>query len=210
MRAPCDDGRKRSSQMFHLGSGRVIEILGISGSLREGSFNTALLRCARENVPTGARIEIASIRDIPLYDGDVEGGSGVPAPVAALKERIVAADALLIVTPEYNTSIPGVAKNAIDWLSRPVADIPRVFGGRIVGVIGASPGMRGTFAAQLAWLPVLRVLGTRPYFGATLYVPHAARAFDAQGLLVDDADLERLRAYLHGFVAYIAQARPPA
>jgi NAD(P)H-dependent FMN reductase len=188
----------------------LIEILGISGSLREGSFNAALLRSARDNVPSGARIEIASIRDIPLYDGDVEARSGVPAPVAALKERIAAADALLIVTPEYNNSIPGIAKNAIDWLSRPGSDIPRVFGGRIVGVIGASPGVRGTFAAQLAWLPVLRVLGTRPYFGATLYVAHAARAFGAQGALADAGDLERLRAYLAGFVAYIGQARSAA
>lgn len=185
---------------------RNIGILALSGSLRAASFNTALLRNAQELVPADARIEIASIRDIPLYDGDVEAHSGVPAPVAELKERVVAADALLIATPEYNNSLPGVAKNAIDWLSRPVADIPRVFGGRVVGLIGASPGARGTFAAQIAWLPVLRVLGTRPWFGATLYVPHAARAFDAAGRLGED-DRQRLRVYLEGFVRYIAQTR---
>jgi NAD(P)H-dependent FMN reductase len=187
-----------------------IEILGLSGSLRAGSFNSALLRNAQELLPADARIEIASIRDIPLYDGDVEARSGVPAPVAALKERVVAADALLIATPEYNNSLPGVAKNAIDWLSRPGSDIPRVFGGRVVGVIGASPGARGTFAAQIAWLPVLRVLGTRPWFGATVYVPHAARAFDAAGRLADDDDRRRLRAYLEGFVRYIVQVRAAA
>src|SRR5215510_7465172 len=142
----------------------MIEIVGLSGSLRESSFNSALLRAATELVPAGARIEVASIRDIPLYDGDVER-DGIPKSVLALKEQVVAGDALLIATPEYNNSIPGVAKNVIDWLSRPVSDIPRVFGRRIVGIIGASPSTRGTALAQIAWLPVLRVLGTRPWFG---------------------------------------------
>jgi len=108
----------------------MIAILGLSGSLRERSFNSALLRCAAELLPPDARIELTSIREIPLYDGDVETREGIPKSVQALKERIVASDALLIATPEYNNSIPGVAKNAIDWLSRPNADIPRVFGQR--------------------------------------------------------------------------------
>ena len=206
MRALCDDGRKRSSQMFHLGSERVIEILGLSGSLREGSFNSALLRCARENVPTGARIDVASIRDIPLYDGDVEGRSGVPAPVAALKERIVAADALLIVTPEYNNSIPGVAKNAIDWLSRPASDIPRVFGGKPVGMMGASPGRFGTLLSQTAWLPVLKTLGTRPWFGQSLYLGGANKLFDPGGALIDDESRKRVESYIKGFVEFVRSA----
>lgn len=185
----------------------MIAILGLAGSLRERSFNSALVRCAAELLPANARIELASIRDIPLYDGDVEVREGIPKSVQALKERIVASDALLIATPEYNNSIPGVAKNAIDWLSRPHADIPRVFGRRVVGVIGASPNPRGTALAQLAWLPVLRVLGTRPWFGAAVYIPHAAQAFDDDGRLVDEGDRERLRRYLEGFVEYVRQMR---
>jgi NAD(P)H-dependent FMN reductase len=125
--------------------------------------------------------------------------------VQALKDRIVANRALLIVTPEYNNSIPGVAKNAIDWLSRPSSDIARVFRNRVVGVIGASPGQRGTALAQIAWLPVLRTLGMRPWFGGALYVPNAGKAFDAEGRLVDEADRERLRRYLEGFVEYVSQ-----
>jgi chromate reductase len=108
------------------------DILGISGSLRKGSYNTALLRAAIEAAPDGTRVEIASIRGIPLYDGDVEAESGVPDIVRDLKDRIARADGLLLVTPEYNNSIPGVFKNAIDWLTRPPADIPRIFGNRPV------------------------------------------------------------------------------
>ena len=94
----------------------------------------------------------------------------MPAAVAKLKEQVAAADGLLLVTPEYNNSIPGVFKNAIDWLSRPAADIPRVFGGRKVAVIGASPGGFGTILSQTAWLPVLKTLGTNPWFGGRLLV----------------------------------------
>jgi chromate reductase len=185
----------------------MIAILGLPGSLRERSFNSALLRSAVELLPADAHLELTSIRGIPLYDGDVEAREGIPKSVQTLKERIIASDALLIATPEYNNSIPGVTKNAIDWLSRPNADIPRVFGRRVVGVIGASPSARGTALAQLAWLPVLRVLGTRPWFGASVYVANAAKAFDDNGRLVDEGDRERLRRYLEGFVEYAEQMR---
>ena len=142
-----------------------MRIIGISGSLRAASLNAALLRAATEECPPGTTINIESIRGIPLYDGDVEAKEGIPARVAELKDRIASADGLLLVTPEYNNSIPGVFKNAIDWLSRPAADIPRVFAGRPVGLIGASPGRFGTLMSQSAWQPVLRTLGTRPWFG---------------------------------------------
>src|SRR5436190_23505652 len=121
----------------------MLRIVGISGSLRSASFNAALLRAAAQECPPGASIEIESIRGIPLYDGDVEAAEGLPARVAELKERVASADGLLLVTPEYNNSIPGVFKNAIDWLTRPANDVPRVFGGRPVGLIGASPGRFG-------------------------------------------------------------------
>src|SRR5262245_33852009 len=101
-------------------------ILGLSGSLRRGSFNTMLLNAASAAAPQGTTIETASIAGIPLYDGDFEAAEGVPAVVETLKNRIAAAEGLLIVSPEYNNSIPGVTKNAIDWLSRPPADIARV------------------------------------------------------------------------------------
>jgi NAD(P)H-dependent FMN reductase len=179
-------------------------IVGLSGSLRKGSFNSALLRAAAESMPAGAELTIGSIGGIPLYDADVEEATGVPDVVAALKEKIVAADGLLLVTPEYNNSLPGVFKNAIDWLSRPPADIPRVFGGRPVAVIGASPGGFGTLLSQTAWLPVLKTLGTRAFFGARLQVARAGNVFDASGKLVDEQVREQLRKFLAGFVKFTA------
>jgi NAD(P)H-dependent FMN reductase len=172
----------------------MAKILGIAGSLRRASFNAALLRAAVELAPAGTTIEIGSIQDIPLYNADVEA-QGLPAAVVELKEKVIAADALLLVTPEYNNSIPGVFKNAIDWLSRPSGDAMRVFGNRAVTLIGASPGRFGTVQAQRAWLPVLRTLRMRPWFGAPLYVSAAAGVFDGEGRLVD-ADVRKQLAQL--------------
>jgi NAD(P)H-dependent FMN reductase len=179
----------------------------MSGSLRAGSFNSALLRAAAAEMPSGATLEIATIKGIPLYDGDVESASGVPAAAAALKDRIASADGVLLVTPEYNNSIPGVFKNAIDWLSRPSADIPRVFGGRKIGVIGASPGGFGTLLSQTAWLPVLKTLGTNPWFGGRMQVSKAGDVFDKDGKLIDERVREQLRKYLAGFSQFCAGDR---
>lgn len=181
----------------------MASILGISGSLRAGSYNTALLRAAARLMPAGSILEIATLAGIPLYDGDVEAQDGIPPAVQALKERIVACDGLLLVTPEYNNSVPGVFKNAIDWLSRPPADIGRVFGGRPVAVIGASPGGFGTILAQDAWWPILRTLGTRPWFGGRLMVSRAGQVFDAGGELADEKVKGQLQQFLQGFVAAI-------
>jgi chromate reductase, NAD(P)H dehydrogenase (quinone) len=185
----------------------MTRIIGISGSLRQGSYNAALLRNAAELVPAGCSLEIASIKDIPLYDGDLEARNGIPTPVTALKDRVAAADGLLLVTPEYNNSIPGVFKNAIDWMTRPATDIARVFGAKPVGLIGATPGGMGTTFSQTAWLPVLRTLGTRPFFGKTLYVSGAAKVFDPQGQLADKDLRERLRVYMEQFAAFVASTR---
>ena len=181
----------------------MTKIIGISGSLRTASFNGALLRAAAQLMPPGSQLEIATIKDIPLYDGDLETTEGLPQPVEALKDRITGADGLLLATPEYNNGIPGVFKNAIDWLSRPPADIPRVFHDRPVAVIGASPGGFGTILAQDAWLPVLRTLETRPWFGRRLMVSRAGSVFDAEGNLVDEKIRGQLQQFLEGFVAFV-------
>ena len=114
---------------------------------------------------------------------------------------------MLIVTPEYNNSIPGVLKNAIDWLSRPPADIKRVFNGRPIALMGATPGLGGTRLSQAAWMPVLRTLGTTPWFGGTLLVASAAKVFDAEGRLTDDAIRARLEAFMKGFVEFTSRLR---
>jgi chromate reductase len=181
----------------------LANIIGIAGSLRKTSYNAALLRNAARLAPPELEIEIASIAQIPLYDGDDESTLGIPEPVALLKEKIAAADGLLLVTPEYNSSIPGVFKNAIDWLSRPAKDIPRVFGDKPLALIGATPGMGGTRLAQSAWLPVLRTLGTRTWTGKQLYVAGAGQVFDANGTLTDEKVQKLLTDFMLGFAGFV-------
>ena len=178
-----------------------MKIIGLSGSLRRASLNTALLRAAAGLMPSGAELTVETLHGIPLYDGDLEAAEGIPPAVAALKDRIAAADALLMVTPEYNNSIPGVFKNAIDWLSRPPADAARIFAGRKVALIGASPGGFGTVMAQAHWSPVLRTLETRPWWEGRLLVSRAGAVFDAQGELTDAAVRAQLAAFVAGFAA---------
>ena len=179
-------------------------ILGISGSLRKASYNSALLRAAREIAPDV--IEIGSIQGIPLYDGDLES-EGVPPAVEDLKNRVAAADGLLLVTPEYNNSMPGVLKNAIDWLSRPSGGIRNVFRGKAVAVIGATPGNWGTLLSQNAWLPVWHSLGAELWSGGRLMVAGAGRLFDDEGKLVDGAVRERLDKFVRNYIEYVATIR---
>ena len=183
----------------------MVRIFGLSGSLRKGSFNSALLRAAAEMMPAGGRLEIGTIMGIPLYNGDLEAAEGVPATVATLKEQIAAADGLLLATPEYNNSIPGVFKNAIDWATRPAADIERVFGGKSVALMGASPGAFGTILSQNAWLPVLRTLGMDLWSSGRMLVSRASVAFDEAGRLADPKASQRLKSFLEGFVASLAE-----
>jgi NAD(P)H-dependent FMN reductase len=178
-------------------------ILGISGSLRQGSFNSALLRAAVEVAPAGTQVEIAAIAGIPLYNGDDEAQQGIPEIVTRLKEQIIAADGLLLVTPEYNNSIPGVFKNAIDWATRPPKDTARVFANKPVALMGATPGMGGTRFAQTAWLPIFRTLGMRAWFGKQLYVAGAGQVFDAQGRLIDEKIKRLLTEFMAGFAAFV-------
>jgi NAD(P)H-dependent FMN reductase len=180
-------------------------IVGFSGSTRAGSLNAALLAAAADLMPEGASLSIASIADIPRYNGDLEKAEGIPAPVAALKDQIAGAAGLLIATPEYNNSIPGVVKNAIDWLSRPPGDIGRVFGGRPVALMGATPGGGGTRLSQIAWLPVLRTLGA-PLYTGQLYAARAHTCFDDDRRLTDDDLRERLGKFVSGFVGWIGDA----
>ena len=167
-------------------------------------MNSALLRAIAAQMPQGAELRIESIASIPLYSGDDEAARGIPEPVARLKDAIAAADGLLLVTPEYNNSLPGVAKNAIDWLSRPPADIGRVFGGKRVAIAGASPGGFGTVLSQNAWLPVFKTLGAELWSGRLL-VSRAGSVFDANGELKDEAVRASVRKFVAGFVAYVTK-----
>ena len=185
----------------------MVHIVGISGSLRKHSFNAGLLRAAAEAVPEGCKLAVESINGIPLYNGDVEETEGIPAAVGDLKERIAAADGLLLVTPENNNSIPGVFKNAIDWISRPPEDRRRIFGNLPIGLMGATPGTFGTAFSQYAWLPVLRVLGAQVWSGRLMWISGAMGKFDEEGNLADDGVKKQLTKYMSGFADFVARLR---
>ncbi len=188
-----------------LGSTALTRILALSGSLRAGAFNTALARAAQSMAPEGVQIEVATLHGIPLYDGDLEAREGIPPAVLALKAQVLAADGLLLSTPEYNNGLPGVFKNGIDWLSR--ADLKAVFGQRPVGLMGASPGGFGTLLSQTGWLPTLKSLGTRVYSGGGMLLSRAHTAFDDQGQLTDENARKLLAAFLAGFAAFVRAQR---
>lgn len=182
----------------------MTKLVVISGSLRKGSFNTALLRAALTMAPDGVEIVEGSIRGIPLYDGDVEAVEGIPEAVTRLKDLVADADGVILFTPEYNNGIPGVFKNAIDWMSRPSSDIPRVFGGKPFAITGASPGNFGTLLSQEAWLPIMRTLGTVPWFGQKLMVSRAGTVIQ-DGRIADEATEKKLRDFVAGFALFAAE-----
>ncbi len=172
-------------------------ILGLSGSLRRASFNTGLLRAAAELAPEGMRVEIGSIREVPLYDGDLETAEDLPPAVKRLQAQLQAADGVLLVTPEYNNAVPGVFKNAIDWMSRGPG--LKMWAGKPVAVIGASPGGFGTTMAQAHWLPVLRTLKADLWAEGRLMVSRAGDLFDEDANLTDAKSRERLAEFMQGF-----------
>ncbi|MBV8588735.1 MAG: NAD(P)H-dependent oxidoreductase [Acetobacteraceae bacterium] len=179
---------------------RQHKVLGISGSLRRGSYNTAALRAALSEAPDGVIIETFDISPIPLYNEDVRA-EGFPAPVEAFRARIRQADALVIVTPEYNYSIPGVLKNAIDWASRP-PDQP--FNGKPIAIMGASPGMLGTARAQYHLRQCFVFLNGLVLNRPEVMIANAPSRFDAEGKLSDQPTrriirtlLESLRDWAH-------------
>src|SRR5574341_2511016 len=160
-------------------------VCGIAGSLRAGSYNKMLLRAARELAPEGMEIRpFERLSEIPLYDADVEA-KGAPEPVRALKGAIREAGAVLFCTPEYNWSVPGVLKNAIDWVSRPAAETP--LARKPVAILGASPGAVGAARAQQHLRLVLASNGALVLPGPEVLVARCQEKFDASGRLADEA-----------------------
>lgn len=192
-------------------SSPIIKIVGIAGALRQGSFNRSLLRAAIEVAPAGVTLEPAELRGIPLYDGDIEDAlrdaGGFPPEVLALRAQLRAADALLLVTPEYSQSVPGVLKNALDWISREGPTKEDLGRGKPVALIGATPGLGGTRLSQTAWLPVFRGMGMKPWFGRQLYVAGAGKVFDDAGRMVDDKVRAQLTTFIAEFAAEVALSR---
>ena len=189
-----------------------MKVLAISGSLREASYNTALARAATEHAPAGVELEVyEDLGLLPPYDEDVDG-EVAPAAVTDLRRRIGDADALLLVTPEYNGSIPGVLKNAVDWASRPPRGGAALWG-KTAAVAGATTGQYGAIWAQQDLKRVLGIAGARVIDGE-LPVARAQDAFDETGALLDEGVAARLAGHLSALVAeaapIVAEAVPIA
>jgi len=184
-------------------SNNTLDIVALSGSLRAGSFNARLLEIAKDLAPKDAEIEIYDYSDVPLYNGDLDDANA-PAAVQHLRERIRRADAVLIATPEYNFSVPGVLKNALDWASRPAGK--SALNGKPAAVIGASTGMFGAVWAQAETRKVLGALGGR-VVEAELPVAKAAELAVEDGRLELDPQLsEQLEQILSELVAAVEEA----
>ena len=162
---------------------RPIKILGFAGSLRISSYNRLLLKSAADLLPEQTQLKIIELNDIPLYNQDVETTAGIPNPVLRFKRAIEQADAILITTPEYNHSYPGVLKNAIDWASRPSGKSS--FMGKPVAVMSAAPGMFGGVAAQDQLKQVLVGMGMHVVAQPAVIVANAQKKFDANNVLTD-------------------------
>jgi chromate reductase, NAD(P)H dehydrogenase (quinone) len=171
----------------------TLTVLGIAGSLRRGSYNRALLRSARSLAPDDMRLDLFDLHDVPFYDADVEK-QGDPEPVSALKRRIREADALVIATPEYQHSLPGVLKNALDWASRPPKDPP--LGRKPIAMMGATTGRYGTARAQAELRKVLAYNDAIVLNRPEVLVANAGEAFDETGELVDEKARELVRELL--------------
>jgi chromate reductase, NAD(P)H dehydrogenase (quinone) len=177
-----------------------LSVVGLAGSLRQGSFNRALLRAARELAPAEMEIVIFDLDAVPLYNGDVEA-QGDPDAVAALKHAIRAADGVLMATPEYNHGVPAVMKNAVDWASRP----PRgaALDGKPVALIGASPGMTGTARGQSQLRQAFEFTNSYCMAQPELLVFRAHEKFDEEGRLTDESTRKYLELFLTAFAAWI-------
>lgn len=184
---------------------RELTILGISGSLREGSYNTATLRAAQELCPPGARIEMfTELGAISAFNQDLE--KDPPAAVRELKRQIRAADAILFVTPEYNYSVPGVLKNAIDWASRPYGD--NAWDGKPAAIMGASTGMFGSARAQYHLRQMFVFLNMLAVNQPEVTIPMAAERFDDLGDLTDDTSRKLIAELLENLVTWTRRLSP--
>lgn len=175
-----------------------LHLLGVSGSLRRGSFNTALLRAVPALLPAGVTLTLHDIGDIPIFDADVEA-QGLPAAVVRFREAVRAADGVLVSSPEYNNSVPGVLKNAVDWASRGKG---QPFAGKPLALMSASNGRMGGVRAQIAWLPVFSTLGAHWMHTAQFYLSYGQRAFAPDGSLADEESRERLLRFVDAFVTW--------
>ena len=178
-----------------------MKILAISGSLRAGSFNTRLAGVLAEAAPGGVDVSVMTLHGIPLYNADLEKTEGIPEAVEALREKIKAADGVIIVTPEYNAGVPGVLKNALDWLTRPGSEMKPTFRHRPTALAGATPGGFGTGFARAGALISLRQLGVK-LFPDYLRISRAKESLPEENG-IDDKLRDQAKTFMGDFVDFI-------
>jgi chromate reductase len=181
---------------------RIFEVVGIAGSLRRESYNRALLRAAAELAAPGIRVTTYDLTSVPLYNADVDAG-GAPQSVVELREAVRQSDGLLIATPEYNYGVPGLLKNAVDWLSRP--RLGSCLDGKPAAVMGASPGMTGTARSQAQLRQAFVSTNTPTLLQPEVLVSRANDKFNLEGQLTDQATRDVLKRFLAQFGVWIAR-----
>jgi chromate reductase len=182
---------------------RPFEVLGLPGSLRKGSYNRSLLHAAIELAPSDLRITIHEVGSLPFYDADLETGVAPPPAVSEIRDALRRSDALLVATPEYNYGVPGLLKNAIDWLSRPARG--SALDGKVAAIMGAATGMVGTARGQLQLRQTFVFTNTYVLPQPEILVPRAAEKFDSEGHLTDPATRDLLATFLRRFADFIAR-----
>ena len=180
----------------------VLRVIGIAGSLRRASYNRALLCAAQQLAPPSLRIDIEELDDIPMFNADLDG-VGPPEGVARLRQAVQAADGLLLVTPEYNHGVPGVMKNAFDWLSQPLRE--SVLDGKPTALMGASTGLAGTARGQMQLRQAFVLTNTPAMLRPEVLVGRAQEKFDGTGRLTDEGTRRFVAGFLEQFAAWIRQ-----
>lgn len=192
--------------MFEANARVPLQVVGVAGSLRQGSYNQALLRAAQQLAPAGMRIQIHEISEIPLFNEDVERRA-IPSSVVRLREAVSAADGFLVATPEYNHGVSGVMKNVFDWLSRPPNK--SVLDGKPSAIIGASTGMIGTARAQIQLRQSFVFTNTPVLPQPEVFVDRAQEKFDQAGAMTHDATRKFLREFLREFTNWVGRLSRP-
>ena len=185
----------------------ALRVVGIAGSLRRASYNRALLCAAQQLAPPSLRIEIEELDDLPIFNADLDGASP-PEAVARLRQAVQAADGLLLVTPEYNHGVPGVMKNAIDWLSQPLRE--SVLDGKPTALMGASTGLAGTARGQSQLRQAFVLTNTPAMLRPEVLVGRAQDKFDATGRLTDEGTRRFVASFLEQFAVWIRREQRAA
>lgn len=182
---------------------KKLNILALSGSLRVDSYNRMLLNALEEVALDSCDFSYLSLQDIPVYNQDEEDDLGIPTEIKEMQDRLIECDGLMIATPEYNHGVPGVLKNAVDWLTRPPEKIESVFHDLPLGLVGVTPGLGGTVLAQKAWQPILQTLRVKVFRSDSLALSEAGYIFNNEGEVLDYETRNDLKQFMRHYSKFV-------